>query len=104
MKISINEVEIVVNKDYGGASIRSSQDYSGGPIYVSLYIYDLAINHKAFQILDASFRNFETVNVKFFDNGFDRDLNMVVRSMDVVLDGWKDIPTASFNLETKVEL
>ena len=99
MKISINEVEIAVNKDYGGASIRSSQDHEYSPVYVSLFINDLAIDHKAFQILDASFRNWETVNVKFFDNGFDRDLNMVVRSQDVVLDGWKDIPTASFHLE-----
>ena len=103
MKISINEVKIVVNKDYRGASIRSSQDYPVGPVYVSLFINDLAIDHKAFQILDASFRNCETVNVKFFD-GYDRSLNMMVRSQDVVLDGWKDIPTASFNLETKVEL
>ena len=103
MKISINETKIIVNKDYGGASIRSSQDYSGGPVYVSLFINDLTIDHKAFQILDASFKNCETVNVKFFD-GYDRSLNMVVRSQDVVLDAWNDIPTASFNLETKVEL
>ena len=103
MKISINEVKIVVNKDYSSASIRSSQDYPVGPVYVSLFINDLTIDHKAFQILDASFRNCETVNVKFFD-GYDRSLNMMVRSQDVVLDGWKDIPTASFNLETKVEL
>jgi len=99
MKISIDGTEIVINKDYSRASIQSSQDWEHSPICVNLYIFDLAIDHKAFGILDASFRNCETVNVKFLDNGFDRDLNMMVRSQDVILDGWKDIPTAYFNLE-----
>ena len=100
MKISINEVEIIANKDYSGATIQSSQDYDVGPVYVSLFINDLAIDHKAFQILYASFRNVESVNVKFFDNGFDRDLNMKVRSQDIAFDGTKDIPTAFFKLES----
>ena len=100
MKISINEVEIIANKDYSGATIQSRQDFDNGPVYVDLYISDLAIDHKAFQILDASFRNVESVNVKFFDNGFDRDLNMKVRSQDIAFDGTKDIPTAFFKLES----
>jgi len=101
MKISINGIEIVINKDFASASIRSDQDWEYKPICVNLFIHDLTIDHKVFGILDASFRNCETVNVKFLDNGFDRDLNMMVRSQDVVLDGWKDIPTSSFNLETR---
>ena len=97
MKISINETEIVVNKDYSGATIRGSQDY--GFIYVDLHIYDLVIDHKAFEILDAAFRNGESVNVKLLDNGFDRDLNMFVRGEDIVVERFSDNPTSSFDLE-----
>ena len=102
MKISINGIEIVKVKDYSGASIRGSQDWDHGPIYVDLHIYDLVIDHKAFEILDAAFRNGESVNVKLLDNGFDRDLNMMVRSQDVTLDGWKDIPTSYIVMESVI--
>ena len=102
MKISINGIEIIKNKDYSGASIRGSQDHEFGVTYVDLTIHDLTIDHKAFQILDASFRNCETVNVKILSEGayeFDRDLNMAVRSEDVAINSFSDIPTSSFNLE-----
>ena len=99
MKISINETEIIKNKDYSGATIRGSQDWDHGPIYVDLHIYDLVIDHKAFEILDAAFRNGGSVNVKLLDNGFNRDLNMFVRGEDIVVDRFSDNPTSFFNLE-----
>jgi len=99
MKISINGVEIIKDKDYSGASIRGSQDWDDGPIYVDLRICDLVIDHKAFEILDAAFRNGESVNVKLLDNGFDRDLNMFVRGEDIVVERFSDNPTSFFNLE-----
>ena len=102
MKISIDGIEIVINENFGSASIQSRQDYADGPIYVDLYISDLAIDHKAFQILDAAFRTAERINVKFLSEGcygFSRDLNMMVRSQDIAWDGTKDIPTAFFKLE-----
>ena len=102
MKISINGIEIAINKDYESASIRSGQDFANGPIYVSLYISGLVIDHKVFQILDAAFKNSEPIAVKFLDNGFDRDLNMMVRSQDVTLDVWKDIPTSYIVMESVI--
>ena len=102
MKISINGIEIVKNKDFASASIRSSQDYMTGPTYIDLTIYGLPIDVKAFTILDTAFRNAERINVKFLSEGcygFSRDLNMMVRSEDIVCHGYSDIPSSSFNLE-----
>ena len=102
MKISINGIEIVKNEDYGSASIRGSQDHNFGATYVDLTIHDLSINIEAFTILDAAFRNCEIVNVKFLSEGtygFNRDLNMVVRSEDISCDRFSDTITSSFNLE-----
>ena len=101
MKISINGIEIVKNKDFASASIRSSQDYMTGPTYMDLTIHDLSTDIEAFMILDAAFKNCENVNVKLLGgiNGYNRDLNMMVRSEDIVLDRFSDIPTSSFNLE-----
>ena len=102
MKISINGIEIIKNKDYSGASIRGSQDHEFEITYFDLTIYDLMINHKAFEILDLAFRNFKSVNVKFLDSGFDCDINMIVRSEDIVLDRFSDTPGSSFRLESKI--
>jgi len=102
MKISINGIEIVKNKDYGSASIQGNQDHKFGPTFVDLTIFDLSTTIEAFGILDAAFRNTGKVNVKFLsegDHGFNRDLNMVVRSEDIVLDRFSDTPTSSFQLE-----
>ena len=99
MKISINDTEIVKEKDYSWALIQGSQDHEFGPTYVNLRIFDLMISHKVFEILDAAFRNCESVNVKLLDHEFIRDINMMVRSEDIVLDRFSDTPMSSFNLE-----
>ena len=102
MKISINGIEIVKNKDFSGASILGSQDHKFGSTFVNLTIFDLSIDIEAFYALDAAFRMCETVNVEFLsegDYGFRRNLNMLVRSEDIVLDRFSDTPTSSFDLE-----
>jgi len=103
MKISINETEIIKNKDFGSVSVQGSQDYRTGTASIDLTIHNLSTDIEAFDILDSAFRSCQRVNVKFLsegDYGFIRDLNMVVRSEDIVLDRFSDTPTASFNLET----